>query len=194
MSNLSDLKIAELRDINASLGIPNRKSRVDNVNQITYHLKKSYNFNGPFTLDAINDVIAKGPLLKAEGNIDNAGSDINVIVDQNKLVTDLVDKGILKPNQIGDPNVNINKKIEDLYITGVVNVVNYQHSDDDDQYDDNEEEESPDPAARYRDEEEDIDEDDGEEDELDEEVGGADPDDNDELDEDTDEEEEEEEE
>lgn len=190
MSNLSELKIANLRDINASLGIPNRKSRLDNINQITYHLKKSYNFNGPFTVDAINDVIAKGPSIKS---IDNAGSDINVIVDQNKLVSDLVEKGILKPHQIGDPNVNINKKIEDLYITGVVNVVNYQHSDDSDQSDDNEEEENPDPAARYRDEEEDN-IDDCEEDDLDEEVGGDDPDSNDELDEDSDEEEEEEEE
>lgn len=151
MATLHDLKIDDLRDLNATLGIPNRKSRADNINQITYHLKKTYNYTGPYTVDAVNYIISKGPPISVVTPASQA-SDINVSVDTNKLVSDLINKGIVKPSQIGDPNHNIGKTVDNLYVTGLVNVMNYQHTDDSD-----EEEEDPDPATRYAGtEEEDI--------------------------------------
>lgn len=150
MTNLSELKLADLRAINALLKISNRKSIADNVAQITNHLKKNYHFEEPLTKEAITTFMATATPVTQ----DVSGPDMNVNIDQNKLVEDLVRNGLVDTNQLGNPDNNINQLVESLYTKGAVNIANYQRDSDEDSDDDDEEEENPDPAVRYRLEEE----------------------------------------
>lgn len=188
MTDISSLSLAELRELNELLALSNRKSKDANVQQMIIHMKDTYGYYGPYTDQAIKETVAKGiPAVLPSHTTD---TDTNVSIDNDKLIADLIAKGIVKPSALGNPDSKLQETIEKLYHDGIIDINAYGKCEEDYDIEDTEEEEDPDPAQRYGERDSD-DPEIGEEEDTEEDSEEEDHDDP--PDEDTEEEEEEEE-
>lgn len=149
MAALYDLKIDILRSINAKLGLSNRRSKDDNVNQIIHCLKTEYAYDGPYTVESIESTIAKGkpsPSTTSTSTDDTKPStieDTSVNINHDKLIADMIKNKIIKPSVLGKVNDPIPCIIETAYLKNIISLNNYindnsESSDSDDDDDDDE--------------------------------------------------------
>lgn len=170
MCSLHDLKITQLRDINKQLGLSNRRSKDENVRQIIHHMKNEYLFEGPYNTSTIAKCVAEGK----PSSVDIG--DTNVHVNQNKLVRDLISKGVVKKSVLGKVNDPLPCIIDTLYLNNLISLQNYARDSDDESSSDEKivtkrKEYSEEESVSNREEEEynnDEEEDGGEEEENDE--------------------------
>lgn len=150
MAVLSKMKIADLKAINNVIGLSNRRSKDENVTQIAEYLNSNYNITvdvDQITFEHIGLIIDEYPKIKSldkvtKSNILSAfvsGNLPDTLSNRDKLVYELLSKGIISENDIGDPSTELNINEELLE----------EFAEEETLTSESEEEEDPDPAVRY---------------------------------------------
>lgn len=146
MSSLDSLKIGVLRELNALLGLTNRRSKDENITQIVSFMIDTYRYRGPYTEELIRERVAKGIPQEPEG-------DLNSFVNSDRLNSTLIASGIASEDELGDDDASTLDRLETALVNGRVRVneiATTSSSSSSESESDSEEEEDPDPAVRYR--------------------------------------------
>lgn len=151
MTVLSKMKIADLKAINSAIGLSNRRSKDENITQIVDYLSSTYNIivdADQLTFEHIGLIIDEYPKIKSLDKVTKskilsefvAGTLPDTLSNRDKLVYELLSKGIINEVDLGDTTSEV-----------VINEELLEELTDDEQLtSESEEEEDPDPAIRYK--------------------------------------------